>query len=47
VAALRVRGYLIDAGQGPLKGRILRLGHMGDWRPEDLEGLLSALDEVI
>ncbi|RJP80313.1 MAG: alanine--glyoxylate aminotransferase family protein [Candidatus Zixiibacteriota bacterium] len=47
VAALRVQGYLIDAGQGPLKGRVLRLGHMGDWTLPDLEGLLATLDQVL
>lgn len=47
VAALRRRGYLVDDGYGQLKGRILRIGHMGDWQEDDLEGLLRELSEAL
>ncbi|HEX7342735.1 MAG TPA: aminotransferase class V-fold PLP-dependent enzyme, partial [bacterium] len=46
VEALRRRGYLVDEGYGRLKARIVRIGHMGDWQEEDLEGLLQALGEA-
>ncbi len=47
VEALRRRGYLIDNGYGKLKNRTLRIGHMGDWGLEDLEGCLKTLEEVM
>ena len=47
VEALAQKGYWIDDGYGKLKGRTLRIGHLGDWGQSDLEGLLSALDEVL
>ena len=47
VAALRRRGYLVDDGYGQLKGLVLRIGHMGDWQEEDLEGLLGELSEAL
>ncbi|MCX6639609.1 MAG: alanine--glyoxylate aminotransferase family protein [bacterium] len=47
VKALEQQGYLIDDGYGKLKGKTLRIGHMGDWTEEELKGLLRALDGVI
>ncbi len=46
VAAMRDRGYLIDAGRGKLQGQVLRIGHLGDWQEGDLHDLLNALSEV-
>ena len=45
VATLRRRGYLVDEGHGRLKAQVVRIGHMGDWQEEDLEGLLRVLGE--
>jgi aspartate aminotransferase-like enzyme len=47
VEQLRERGYLIDDGYGKLKGRTLRIGHMGEWTEEELAGLLTALEELL
>jgi aspartate aminotransferase-like enzyme len=47
VNKLRDLGYLIDDGYGRLKGITLRIGHLGDWKEEDLEGLLSALEKAL
>lgn len=46
VEQMRQRGYVIDDGFGRLKGKTLRLGHLGDWGEEDLRGLLGALTVV-
>ncbi|TKJ41244.1 hypothetical protein CEE37_06145 [candidate division LCP-89 bacterium B3_LCP] len=46
VAALTERGFLIDSGYGKLKGRTIRIGHMGDWTTEDIKGLLDHLSQV-
>jgi len=46
IAALRRRGYLVDEGCGRLRAQVVRIGHMGDWQEEDLEGLLRALAET-
>lgn len=47
VQELEDRDYLIDDGYGKLKGRTLRIGHMGEWSTTDLEGLLSTVDEIL
>lgn len=47
VNKLRQRGFLIDAGYGKLKNRTLRIGHMGDWKEEDLSALLAELTAVL
>lgn len=47
VKELMKKGYWIDAGYGKLKGKSLRIGHMGEWTENDLEGLLEALTEVL
>lgn len=36
-------GYAIDPGYGPLKGKTLRIGHMGDHQPATVARLLAAL----
>lgn len=47
VEALLERGYLIDDGYGKLKGRTLRIGHLGDWKESDLKELQAALSDVL
>lgn len=47
VDALLERGYQIDDGYGKLKGQTLRIGHLGDWTEDDLDGLLAALGEIL
>jgi aspartate aminotransferase-like enzyme len=47
VAALRERGYTIGNGYGKLKGRTIRIGHMGDHTMQELENLLEQITEVM
>jgi predicted phosphoserine aminotransferase len=47
VAALRERGYTIANGYGKLKGRTIRIGHMGDHTMPELEVLLEQINEVM
>jgi aspartate aminotransferase-like enzyme len=46
-AAARERGYTIAPGYGKLKEGIIRIGHMGEHTMDELEALLSVLDEVV
>ena len=45
--ALRERGWVIAPGYGRLKETSIRIGHMGDHTVDELDGLLSELDEVL
>ena len=47
VAALRERDYTIANGYGKLKGRTIRIGHMGDHTVQELEDLLEQITEVM
>ena len=47
IQALKERGYAIVNGYGPLRGKTFRVGHMGDLTPDDVKGLIDAMDEVI
>jgi aspartate aminotransferase-like enzyme len=47
VTGLQARGYTVAGGYGEWKGETLRIGHMGEVRSRDLEGLLAALDEIL
>ena len=47
LAALRRRGFVIDGGYGPLKGRTLRISNMGDETDASIAELLGALDEAL
>lgn len=47
VADLRERGYTIADGYGKLKGRTIRIGHMGDHTMQELEVLLAQIAEVM
>lgn len=44
VAAAAERGYTVAGGYGEWEGDTVRIGHMGDVGPADLQGLLAALD---
>lgn len=46
-AFLRERNMQISNGYGKLKGATFRLAHMGDLTPDEIEGLLTALDEFL
>jgi aspartate aminotransferase-like enzyme len=46
-AAARERGYTIAPGYGKMKPQMIRIGHMGEHAMDELEALLSALDEVL
>jgi aspartate aminotransferase-like enzyme len=46
VSGLAAHGYTVGEGYGEWKADTFRIGHMGDVQPEDLEGLLSALDAL-
>lgn len=47
VAGLDRLGFTVGGGYGKWKPETLRIGHMGEVRSEDLEGLLQALGEVL
>lgn len=46
IAKLAERGWTIAPGHGGLKGRTIRVGHMGDLGVGDLEGLLLELGQM-
>jgi aspartate aminotransferase-like enzyme len=37
----------IENGYGELKGKTFRIAHMGDVRPDEILGLLSAIEEIV
>lgn len=41
------RGWLVGGGYGKLKDSTFRIGHMGEHTPEQVEGLLAVLTEVV
>jgi 2-aminoethylphosphonate-pyruvate transaminase len=45
--ALKVRGYVIYAGQGDLAARVFRVANMGHHTIEQFQGFLAALTEVL
>ena len=45
--ALKLRGFVIYAGQGHLSPDIFRIAHMGDIREDDMERLCAALTSVV
>ncbi len=47
VEAMRVRGWVIGGGYGALKERTFRIGHMGDHTPEELEAVLTEVEDVL
>jgi 2-aminoethylphosphonate-pyruvate transaminase len=44
---LKERGYVIYAGQGQLEPTIFRIANMGALSQQDLEGFLSAFQNVL
>jgi aspartate aminotransferase-like enzyme len=42
---LRARGLVLAGGQGKLKGRIFRIGHLGDVSVDDIVAALEVLEE--
>jgi 2-aminoethylphosphonate-pyruvate transaminase len=44
---LKEQGYLIHPGQGPLESKIFRVANMGALSRADLEGFLSAFQQVL
>lgn len=40
-------GVVVAGGQGPLKGRLLRVGHLGWVHPPDVQEVMAALEEVL
>ena len=44
--ALKARGLVVAGGQGKLKGRIFRLGHLGSVTTDDVLGAISVLEAV-
>jgi aspartate aminotransferase-like enzyme len=44
---LREKGILVAVGLDQFKGRSIRIGHMGDIRPIDVERTLAALTQVL
>jgi aspartate aminotransferase-like enzyme len=45
--ALEKRGVQIGGGMGPLRGRMLRIGHMGAIRPDDVQRFFHLFDEAL
>ncbi len=45
-ADLAARGLVIAGGQGRLKGRIFRIGHLGDITPDTVLAAIGVLEEV-
>ena len=43
---LAKRGYQIADGYGVLKGKTFRIGHMGDWTPEEIKALLWHIEDI-
>jgi len=41
------RGFTISGGYGPLKGKTIRIGHMGDYKLKDIKLLFDAFDEFL
>jgi aspartate aminotransferase-like enzyme len=46
-AALAARGAVISNGYGPLKNRCFRIAHMGDLSPDDINWLLTQIDDIL
>ena len=46
-AFLRQRGMILSNGYGDLKGKCIRIGHMGDWQVADIEELLANVDDFL
>jgi aspartate aminotransferase-like enzyme len=44
--ALKARGLVVAGGQGKLKGRIFRLGHLGSVTLEEILGALATMEAV-
>ncbi|MGD8494727.1 MAG: alanine--glyoxylate aminotransferase family protein [Gemmatimonadales bacterium] len=47
VGGLAARGITIAPGYGKLKAGAIRIGHMGDHTPDELEAVLAAIAEVL
>ena len=47
VKKLRAEGYIVGGGYGDLKASTLRIGHMGEVRLADLDGLLAVIDRLV
>jgi aspartate aminotransferase-like enzyme len=43
--ALQARGLVLAGGQGKLKGKVLRIGHLGDVSVDDIARALEVLEE--
>ena len=43
---LAKRGLMIANGYGKMKDLTFRIGHMGDWTPEEIKGLLWHIEDV-
>ena len=38
---------IVSKGQGQLKNRVIRIGHLGELKPEDLAGVITALETIL
>jgi aspartate aminotransferase-like enzyme len=47
VGELQRRGIAVGGGMGPLRGKALRVGHMGSVTRDDLLRLLDAVDDIL
>ena len=46
-AEMKARGFVIATGYGKLKDTTFRIGHMGDHTVEELDELLSVLEDIL
>jgi aspartate aminotransferase-like enzyme len=46
-AALRERGLVVAGGQGRLKGKVIRLGHLGWVTPADVADAVAVIGDVL
>jgi aspartate aminotransferase-like enzyme len=46
-AALRARDVVVAGGQGRLKGKIVRIGHLGWVTVDDVEAAVAAVADVV
>lgn len=45
--SLGEKGYIVSNGLDKIKGKTFRIGHMGEAKLSDLEGLLNTIDDIL
>ncbi len=47
LSAMRERGVVLGGGQGPVEGKIFRIGHMGRVEPSEIQEVMDALEDAL